>query len=115
MPMNRAHYPDGWETISREIRFGRAEGRCECLGECGAGNHVECGEQHGARSVRSRGRVVLTVAHLCHVTTCEKRSHMKAMCQRCHLRYDRFHHQHNAAATRRRNDPQMRMVEMGTP
>lgn len=42
--------------------------------------------------------VVLTVAHLCHTPEC--RQHVKAMCQGCHLHYDRDHHRRTSRATR---------------
>jgi len=45
--------------------------------------------------------VVLTVAHLNHQPEDCADVNLKAMCQRCHLRYDVPHHQRNAAATRR--------------
>ena len=35
MTMDRAAYPKDWDEFSRRIRFERAEGRCECLGDCG--------------------------------------------------------------------------------
>jgi hypothetical protein len=35
--------------------------------------------------------VVLTVAHLCMTPKCRAENHVKAMCQRCHLAYDRPH------------------------
>ena len=36
--------------------------------------------------------IVLTVAHLNHRPEDCRDSNLKAMCQRCHLRYDRYHH-----------------------
>ena len=48
-----------------------------------------------------KGRIVLTVAHLDHQPENCSDSNLKAMCQRCHLRYDVKHHQANASATRR--------------
>jgi hypothetical protein len=48
-------------------------------------------------------QVVLTIAHLCQDSTCADLSHLRAMCQRCHLRYDAHQHQKSAAATRRRS------------
>jgi hypothetical protein len=53
-------------------------------------------------------KIVLTVAHLhkhgCEYTPpyCAKRRHVKAMCQQCHLRYDKEQRSRNAARTRRR-------------
>jgi hypothetical protein len=54
------------------------------------------------------GRVVLTVAHLDHDTRNNDLLNLRAMYQRCHLRYDVEHHRRNAAQTRRR-----RMIESG--
>lgn len=106
MPFHRSRYPADWEEISRRIRFERAAGRCECEGECGLHcTHPgprRCTERHGEQARWANGRVVLTVAHLDHDTTNNEPSNLKAMCQRCHLRYDVTHHKRNAAATRRR-------------
>lgn len=59
------------------------------------------------RAVRVRGNVVLTVAHLNadgDVCSCDPRcsnpAHLKAMCARCHLRYDHDRHVRNARRTR---------------
>jgi hypothetical protein len=46
-------------------------------------------------------QVVLTIAHLCQDSTCDDLTHLRALCQRCHLIYDATQHQRNAAATRR--------------
>ena len=49
------------------------------------------------------GRVVLTVAHLCQCSPlCAVAEHVKAMCQRCHLRIDVKLHIKHAASTRMR-------------
>jgi len=48
---------------------------------------------------RKRTRIVLTVAHLDHTPEHNDDSNLLAMCQRCHLRYDRDHH----AETRRKS------------
>ena len=112
MPMDRSKYPDDWEEISRRIRFDRAGGRCE-----------NCGAPHGKWIGRDKAKpelwddwcvvlpseeddfykvkVVLTVAHLDHDTTNNDESNLKALCQRCHLRYDSEQHRIAAARTRR--------------
>lgn len=96
-PENRDRYGDDWAEFSASIRFGRAQGRCECEGECGRGTHDgRCPNLHGGEAYGTGSRVILTVAHLCHTPEC--REHVKAMCQGCHLYYDREHH----AETRRR-------------
>jgi len=98
-------YPAHWKTLSRKIRYEIAQGRCMCMGECGLHRtHPgprRCEEMDQQPAKWAKGIVVLTVAHLCQDSTCEDEAHMKAMCQRCHLRYDVKQHQANAYRTRR--------------
>jgi hypothetical protein len=99
-------YPHNWKAISHQVRFLRAEGQCECTGECGLHcTHPgprRCVERHGAVAQFARGRVVLTTAHLCTCAPlCAELAHLKALCQRCHLRLDLPLHQQHAAETRR--------------
>jgi len=63
LPSNRHRYPPTWNENSRRIRFQRAEGRCECTGQCGLHQGRRCTERHGEPAVYARGKVVLTVAH----------------------------------------------------
>jgi 5-methylcytosine-specific restriction endonuclease McrA len=104
-PVQRARYPEDWPVISARIRA-RSGGQCECEGECGLHrDHPgprRCVERNGEPAVWARGKVMLTVAHLNHTPEDCRDENLKAMCQRCHLRYDIEHHQRNAAATRRR-------------
>lgn len=113
MPMDRARYPENWESFSAEIRFTRAGSRCECEGECGLHRtHPgprRCSEVHGQKAKWAKGKVVLTVAHLNNdrgPCSCEPRcaraDHVKAMCQRCHIRYDVKRHMLNASETKLR-------------
>ena len=103
-PSERARYPKDWRAISLAIRE-RAGQRCECEGECGLHRTNpgprRCIEINGAIGVHTRGKIVLTVAHLDHTPENVDPSNLKAMCQRCHLRYDAAHHAKNSAATRR--------------
>jgi hypothetical protein len=98
---NLKRYPPDWREISRRIRFVRAQGRCECTGQCGLHDGERCVERDGIWAKFARGKVVLTVAHLDHDTTNSDESNFAAMCQRCHLRLDRPQHQSNARRTRR--------------
>ena len=102
-PENRHRYGDDWPEFSRSIRFDRAAGRCECRGECGRpAEHLDvtgrCVNQHLEPAYGTGSKVILTVAHLCHTPEC--REHVKAMCQGCHLHYDRDHHAQTRADTR---------------
>ena len=92
-PENRARYPKDWKAISERIRFGRAEGRCECVGECGLTHSYEdwearCPAINGEPNPDTGSKVVLTVAHLDHTPENCEDGNLKAMCQRCHNRYD---------------------------
>lgn len=95
------HYPDNWKELSLAIREGRAKWICEW---CGALN----GDRLGMTS-----RVVLTVAHLGvpypdgrpgdkHDKSDCRPENLAALCQRCHLNFDRADHLVRAAATRER-------------
>lgn len=97
-------YQADWPIISRRIRE-RSDGRCECEGECGLHRYHpgprRCEERNGEVARWARGRVVLTVAHLNHDPADCRDENLRAMCQRCHLRYDNDLHRRRSAATRR--------------
>lgn len=97
---DRKRYSADWPQISRRIRFERAGGRCECQGECGVEHHGRCGARHGEAHPVTGSMVILTTAHLDHVPENLDDLNLKALCQRCHLRYDRHHHAANARLSR---------------
>ena len=120
-PENRKRYPVDWATISKRIREDRAEWQCECRGECGTDHGAEgvriVGYNHDIARCSARNQephlitgslVVLTVAHLDHIPENVDDGNLRAMCQRCHLAYDREHH----AETRRLAEHRKRR-EMG--
>lgn len=101
-PENLHRYPADWKQISLRIRTERAAGRCECLGECGRGTHVgRCPNVNGGQAYGTGSKVVLTVAHLDHTPENVDPGNLRAMCNGCHLHYDRDHHAETRAATRR--------------
>lgn len=102
-PENKGRYPSNWAEISKRIRFERARGRCECEGECGRMAHAgsRCASRHLERSPYTGTRVILTVAHLDHTPENCGDDNLKAMCQGCHLHYDREHHAQSRAKTAR--------------
>lgn len=127
MPIDYSKYPSDWHEISRQIRFERARSVCECTGECGTDHHKEsepeideiyrdlaitlapnrCQAMNAGDHPITNSRVVLTVAHLCQCEPkCSDKAHLKAMCQRCHLRLDIESHVRNA----RRNRQQKRIA-----
>lgn len=101
-PENRARYPSDWRAISARIRFDRAGNRCECAGECGDDHGDRCDAINRQPHPVTGSIVVLTVAHLDHVPEHVSDENLRAMCQRCHLRYDARHHADNARRTRER-------------
>lgn len=108
-PENRGRYPADWQEIRAAIleraMVETCAGRlpvCECEGECGRGTHEgRCPNGNGWRAYGSDSIVVLTVAHLDHTPEHNDPSNLRAMCQGCHLHYDREHHAETRAASRR--------------
>ena len=106
MPVKWALYPPAWKLFAASIKTTRAQGRCECTGECGLHQPNpqprRCIETHRAPARWFRGRVTLTVAHLCKcIPLCLNPDHVKALCQRCHLRVDRYNHARKRLLTQR--------------
>lgn len=85
----RARYPKDWPAISQGVREA-AGGKCEW-----------CPAEQGKPHPITGSKVVLTVAHLDHTPENCHRANLRALCQRCHLRYDAEHHRRNSHATRR--------------
>ena len=105
----KARYPKDWKEISLRIRD-RAQGQCECVGECGLHPWGRCVEKQGRKAFFAKGTIIMTVAHLDHTPENCGDNNLKAMCQRCHLRYDREHHAETAAATREAKNKTPRML-----
>jgi hypothetical protein len=99
---------------SRQIRFGRARGRCETCSRR-HGTKVLClpdgrwfdrdencwCDGHGNRCIPPWGaaldqlrvtRVILAAAHLDHDPSNSAPSNLKSLCQRCHMLHDRPYH-----------------------
>ena len=110
-------YPNDWKKISAAIRE-RAGNRCECEGECGLHRtHPgprRCIEINGQPAKWAKGTVILTTAHLDHVPENCDPSNLKAMCQRCHLRYDMKLHQQHSYETRRKGKVYRDLFELLT-
>lgn len=78
MPINPARYPENWKEISLRIRFEVDEGKCRF-----------CGAEHGKQHPITGSLVILTTAHLDHKLTDHSDENLAALCQRCHLNFDR--------------------------
>lgn len=113
MPMNRGDYHSQWPEISRQIRE-QANQECEFCGRKNGsfGFWDNLGEWVSFETLTlaiANGndvtppekfvKTVLTVAHLDHNTRNNDPANLRALCQRCHLRWDATHH----AETRRKN------------
>lgn len=92
---NKSLYPKNWKEIRAKI-LQRADNKCEF---CGIENHK------WTRSVMIGGnrgwyyRVVLTIAHLDHNPQNCDPSNLRALCQKCHNRYDAEHRKKNRSHT----------------
>jgi hypothetical protein len=87
-PENRARYPKDWKAISHRIRFDRAQGRCECTGQCGLDHDGRCDALHGDAHPTTGSKVVLTTMHMNHTPEDNRDENLMAGCQQCHNRYD---------------------------
>jgi len=76
----RKRYSDNWELISLYVRKIIANDKCQF-----------CGVQNGSNITRNNRKVkiALTVAHLNHNESDNRGENLKALCQKCHLNYDR--------------------------
>lgn len=122
-PENRHRYPPNWTGISNRIRFQRADSMCECTGQCGHShtdddregawqgwlvganadptrNRERCPATHLQPHPVTGSKVILTTAHLNHTPEDCRDENLLAMCQRCHLAYDREIHTRNRIANR---------------
>jgi len=89
MPIDKERYPENWPAISKRIRFERASNCCEW-----------CGARNGWPHPVTGSKVILTVAHLGipkpdgtpgskdDKMDCREEN-LAALCQKCHLDYDR--------------------------
>lgn len=111
MPVDMTRYPDNWPEISQHIRE-RAGGLCECTGECER-HSGRCTARNYFEHPKTGSKVIFTVAHLGidypdgtkgnkHDKMDCRDENLKAMCQYCHLNFDRDEHIANAKATRRK-------------
>jgi len=126
MPIDYKNYPANWKTEIRPAILERANNCCEF---CGVHNHsdgfrnkegrfyttefiIEELESTGldmfddelSHCIQNDGKakpikIVLTIAHLDHDTTNNDPTNLKALCQRCHNRYDIEHRKENRKKT----------------
>jgi hypothetical protein len=126
MPINYKDYPTNWKTEIRPAILKRANNCCEI---CNVQNYsegfrnkeghfyttefiisklensgVDMFEDELFNCVQKNGQVkpikiVLTIAHLDHDISNNDFSNLKALCQKCHLDYDKNYHKENRKNT----------------
>lgn len=93
-PENKKRYPSNWKEIRQQI-LDRANNRCEF---CGIENH-SLRYRVGRDGLEIPTKVVLTIAHLDHTPENCDPSNLRALCQRCHNRYDAEHRKETRSHT----------------
>ena len=119
MPIDYKKYHKDWFTVIRPAILSRANNQCEC---CGLENKTKgirdldgtfYNIEYIMSELENKGidlfynvlkgtltkdgkakviKIVLTIAHLDHDITNNDYNNLKAMCQKCHLNYDKEHH-----------------------
>ena len=88
-------YPGGgthskeWKAFRASL-IERAGNACE-----GTPMHPECRAANGQPHPETGSKVVLTIAHMDHDETHADPERCRALCQRCHLKWDAKHHAAN--------------------
>lgn len=129
MPIDYKNYPENWKTEIRPAILERANNCCEFCGVKNysvgyrqgskfistVGNEYHDKAGNGELSYKKAKDlvkhcnkfaddnlivIVLTVAHLDHDVTNPDYENLKALCQKCHLNYDKEHHLKNSRKTR---------------
>jgi 5-methylcytosine-specific restriction endonuclease McrA len=114
-PENKNRYPGNWPAISQATKD-RAGNKCEF---CGLDNYAigyrdltgnfhaiekSCSGDIEADEARQKGykiiQIILTVAHLDHTPENCSPDNLKALCQRCHNRYDTGHRKQSRHETK---------------
>lgn len=115
MPISAANmklYPGGsirsreWMDLRSKI-MERANFRCE-----GTPQHPDCRAVNNGDHPETGGFVVLTIAHMDHNPLHNGDDNLRALCQRCHNKWDAPHRKVNAAKTRRAKSPQIDIEDL---
>lgn len=127
-PELRHFYGRVWRTVTRPRILARAGNKCEQCGVPGAKGpkilrgpagtwrstfggwwHICTGGiVQGIDGPTRHVTVVLTIAHLNHKPGDDRDENLKALCQWCHLDYDKMHHKESRAVRKDRARPIIR-------
>ena len=130
MPIDYKNYPSNWKSEIRPAVMKRAKYHCEFCGVKNytvgyydkdkvfiraGGNQYQDAAGNGEFNYRDAKEladfnneldldkyivIVLTIAHLDHNIENNDLNNLKALCQKCHLNYDKKHHMKNSRETR---------------
>lgn len=108
MPIDYKKYAKNWKTEIRPKILQRARNKCEF---CWVENYAIWQrdynwEWHNIKEIDQMGscewemmfweykpiKIILTIAHLDHNIDNNNDDNLKALCQKCHLNYDKIHH-----------------------
>lgn len=121
---NKKLYPKNWKKIRQKI-LERANNKCEF---CGLQNHTWGYRDKKGEFVISEGmqqeadeldgehlfQIVLTIAHLDHNPENNNPENLKALCQKCHLNYDKEHHAETRRKTKELKSGQLKLIKEQT-
>ncbi len=125
-PENRERYPEDWPAIRAAI-LARAGHRCE---QCGVTNYAVImrrikdpavwvgyddflvADAPAWEQYHDPVKVVLTIAHLNHIPEDCRPDNLQALCNRCHLVYDRESHERSRRRNRDRRAGQGLLIEV---
>jgi hypothetical protein len=117
MPIDYKKYPVNWKSEIRPAILERAKHCCE---ECGVANYATgardlAGNWHNSKQICNMNsdvgygyfgtygvkdiKIVLTIAHLDHDINNNDPANLKALCQKCHLNYDKDQHRQSSRKT----------------
>lgn len=120
-PENKKLYPKNWKEIRKDI-LKRANNKCEF---CGVENYSEGYRNEQGEFIESVGmqqeadeldgekiiRIILTIAHLDHNPQNNDYGNLRALCQKCHLNYDKEHHKESRRKTREIKSGQLKLIK----
>ena len=123
---NKKLYPENWKEI-REAILKRANNKCEF---CGVENHALGFRNYKGEFIKLNEnpkdndeddvlnnhifRIVLTIAHLDHNPENNNSENLRALCQKCHLNYDKEHHAETRRKTKELKSGQLKLIKEQT-